>query len=191
MLIFNMYQIEFHIIFSISVPVNLLQVLIIIVLMFYDINLTFRIRNKTTTTVVDGASNYKKSFEMFGAEQIGGTNPITVQEIQREFKKHKKEEEYLEIEQSLRASFENGRTDDNEHLISTLAKEREFAMTSLDEIWEDSDLTLPKRIRCGTHNLNLTGKPDFKGKRQQPFWNANPHGEYKSKCEIVGIFCFF
>ena len=146
----------------------------------------FRIRNKTSTTTVDGASNYKKSFEVFGAQQIGEANPITVAEIQKVFVKAKKQDEYEEIEEDLRAAYEkaklkNSTDDNNQDHNSTLADNQEFSHTSLEDLWDDSDLTLPRRIRCATHNCNLTGKPDFKGKRQKPFWNKTPHTDFKSK----------
>ena len=59
----------------------------------------------------------------------------------------------------------------------------EFDFTNLNEIWE-TDVGLPRRIRCGVHNLALTGVLDFSitgTGRQVKFWRANPHADFKSK----------
>ena len=128
--------------------------------------LHFRIYSKTVSTIIDGASEYKKCFKLFGAPTIDGENTTTIGQIQHEYEKDGKSEEFKALKKEL--------------------MELEYDFTNLSEIWE-TDVSLPRRIRCNTHNFALTGVVDFgitktgKESRTAPFWKNHPHAGFKSK----------
>ena len=121
---------------------------------------------------MDGASNYKKSFELFGAPQIDEKNETTVAKIRHELRQ--RPEAMEEIEHGVRESANKLGLED-----------ADFEFLKLSDIWDDTDLTLPRRIRCGSHLLNLTGIPDWGSKRQKDgFWDFHYHIPFKSKFGI-------
>ena len=60
----------------------------------------------------------------------------------------------------------------------------DFEFLSLSDIWDENDVTLPRRIRCSVHNFALMAVIDFISRRQRDFWNANPHVDFKSMSSI-------
>ena len=128
----------------------------------------FRIYKKTISCPVDGARNYEKSFRLFAAPRIDETNDTTVAEIRAELRN--RPEDFEEIESGVQESVDKLGLEDVD-----------IELLSLSDIWNDNDLTLPRRIRCAVHLLALTGTPDFGSRRQKDFWDAHDHKEYKSK----------
>ena len=140
----------------------------------------FRIQNKTPTTAVDGASEYLKSFGLFGAPRIDEANSSSISEIRHA---HDDPDDFAEFEEALR------------NLCETLGIDREdldFEFLQLSDIWDESDFTLPRRIRCIVHCLALLGVFNFptplgtenrnrQRNRQREFWDANAHAAFKSK----------
>ena len=79
-----------------------------------------------------------------------------------------------------------GHDDPEPELATSLASNQEFELTSLADIWEeDNDITLPRRIRCATHNFALMGVIDYIIRRQKDFWARTPHATFKSKLTFI------
>ena len=127
---------------------------------------------------VDGAKNYEKSFEMFGPPQVDEKNKITIGEIRDEFTKDGRGEDFDELERNFRESAAH----------AGLSEEQiQSELLSLEEIWDDTDETLPRRIRCFVHLLVLLPKINFgNGSRQtKEFWSKILHATFKSKFSLI------
>lgn len=128
----------------------------------------YRIRTKTQSTTVDGASEYKKCFRLFGAPKFDENNTTTMGEIRDEFEEAGRHEELESLESEIRDA------------------DPEFNLTDLSEIWE-TDVSLPRRIRGIVHLLALLGNVDFgttatqRPSRATRFWRDTPHARFKSK----------
>ena len=121
---------------------------------------------------VDGASNYKKCFRLFGRKAIDsdGTNETSLDEIREEFIKDDKEEEFEDLEDEIRNDA--GVEDDD------------IEMINLDEIWDES-ISLPRRIRCFVHLLALLGVVKFSALKWKTFWAL--YGGFKSKFILFNL----
>ena len=155
-----------------SIPTYLLKI---------DYNYTiFRIKKKNTMCAVDGAKNYEKSFVLFGPTQVDEKNKITIGELRHEFMKDGREEDFFELENSFRESASN----------AGLSEEQiQSELLSLEDIWKDTDDTLPRRIRCFVHLLVLVPKIDFKNTTRQwrLFWSLILHAVFKSKFSLINF----
>ena len=127
---------------------------------------------------MDGASNYLKSFRVFGDETIGGTNTNTLGEIRHEFVKDHRGEEFDELVNNFVEKAQQAG-------LSDVEIENEFL--TLAEIWNDNEESLPKRIRCIVHLLVLIPILNFgiTTTQYKDYWKNVPHAEFKSKYTII------
>lgn len=111
-----------------------------------EVNREFNlIRSKITHIVTDGGSNFCKAFRRFGENQ----EPVTENETEIE------DSDDVEIEESLGPETEVFVSPD------TIAETIDFRRNvDYDDFYDDFE-TLPKQMRCKSHNLNLVGAVDF------------------------------
>ena len=110
---------------------------------------------------------------------------MTIQGIRNEFKKAGRESDFENsgLEDSLRNTVANrtGGSGPASNAYEELVSQQEFNFTSLADIWNDTDITVPRRIRCAVHLLCLMGVLDFISRRQKDFWAQISHATFKSK----------
>ena len=128
----------------------------------------FRIYSKTQSVIVDGASEYKKCFDLFGAPHLDEANNISVSDLRKKYENSGKD--FEDVENQLKQAATNAGFE-----------EYEFETLNLSDLWVDFDGSLPRRIRCIVHLFALMAKIDFKSRRQIEFWDVNPHGKFKSE----------
>ena len=120
---------------------------------------------------MDGASENTKAFRIFGDETIGEASKFTVKDLRAEFR-NKNDERLQMYEDELKDLYDTKYDEDGP----------EFEFCTLSDLWDESDETLPKRIRCIVHLLALISDVKFENEREKNgFWKHHPHAPFKSK----------